>query len=319
MTGVQVSVICNAYNHEKYIADALKGFVMQKTNFSFEVLVHDDASTDKTADIIREYEIKYPDIIKPIYEIENQCSKRDGSLSRIQYGRVKGKYIAICEGDDYWTDPYKLQKQYDALEAHPEINICATKASLEKEGMVIGEFPEKKKDSIIPVDEVIVGDGGFVATASIMYRTLVRTNSPSFFNIIRIDYALQIAGSLNNGMLFLSDNTATYRLSTESSWTVRMQKDVSAYVLNKKKIIDMLLCLDKDTNYTYHIAVDNRIRWYQYVIALMEERYRDILSKDYREFFRKNTLKGKISILFGCIFPSLLHKLKGIKRNLHEH
>ena len=122
---IKVSIICNAYNHEKYIRDALDGFVMQKTNFKFEVLIHDDASTDHTADIIREYENEYPDIIKPIYSKENQYSKKDGSLSRIQYGRAKGRYIAICEGDDYWTDPLKLQKQYDAMEKHPEVDICA--------------------------------------------------------------------------------------------------------------------------------------------------------------------------------------------------
>ena len=134
---VEVSVVCNAYNHEKYIRSALEGFAMQKTSFPFEVLVHDDASTDRTAEIIREYEIKYPDIIKPIYSTENQYSKNDGSLSQIQNGRVQGKYIALCEGDDYWTDPLKLQKQYDLLESHPEIDICATAAKTEKNGEIV--------------------------------------------------------------------------------------------------------------------------------------------------------------------------------------
>ncbi len=114
---IMVSIVCDAYNHEKYIADALEGFVMQKTNFAFEILVHDDASTDRTAEIIRDYEKRYPNLIKPIYETENQYSKQDGSLERIQFGRVKGKYTAMCEGDDYWTDPLKLQKQFDAMES----------------------------------------------------------------------------------------------------------------------------------------------------------------------------------------------------------
>ncbi len=114
---IMVSIVCDAYNHEKYIADALEGFVMQKTNFAFEILVHDDASTDRTAEIIRDYEKRYPNLIKPIYETENLYSKQDGSLERIQFGRVKGKYTAMCEGDDYWTDPLKLQKQFDAMES----------------------------------------------------------------------------------------------------------------------------------------------------------------------------------------------------------
>ena len=120
-----VSIRCITYNHGKYIRDALEGFIMQKTNFKFEAIVHDDASTDNTAIIIQEYAKKYPDIIKPIFETENQYSKHDGSLTRIMYAACKGKYIAYCEGDDFWTDPYKLQKQVDFLENHPDYVMCS--------------------------------------------------------------------------------------------------------------------------------------------------------------------------------------------------
>ncbi|WP_346711994.1 glycosyltransferase [Phocaeicola plebeius] len=116
-----VSIHCLAYNHEKTIRQTLESFVMQKTTFQFEAIIHDDASTDNTASIIQEYTEKYPNIIKPIFEKENQYSKHDGSLTRIMYEACTGKYIAYCEGDDYWTDPLKLQKQVDYLESHPEI------------------------------------------------------------------------------------------------------------------------------------------------------------------------------------------------------
>ena len=119
-----VSVRCLTYNHEPYIAQALDGFLMQVTDFPFEVIVHDDASTDKTAEIIKEYEAKYPKIIKAIYETENQYSKHDGSLRRIMDAACKGKYIAMCEGDDYWIDPLKLQKQVDFLDNNPEYSMC---------------------------------------------------------------------------------------------------------------------------------------------------------------------------------------------------
>ena len=117
-----VSVKCMTYNHEKYISQALDGFLMQKTNFPFEVLVHDDASTDKTADIIRKYEKKFPKIVKPIYETENQYSK--GTHHTKINTMLRGKYIALCEGDDYWIDPLKLQKQIDFLETHPAYGMC---------------------------------------------------------------------------------------------------------------------------------------------------------------------------------------------------
>lgn len=111
-----VSISCITYNHAPYIRQCLDGFMMQQTDFAFEVLIHDDASTDGTTDIIKEYEAKYPNIIKPMYEEENQWVKgRRGSVV-FNIPRAKGKYIAMCEGDDYWTDPLKLQKQVDFLE-----------------------------------------------------------------------------------------------------------------------------------------------------------------------------------------------------------
>lgn len=117
---VIVSVCCITYNHAPYIRQCLDGFMMQQTNFAFEVLIHDDASTDGTAEIIKEYEVKYPDIIKPIYEKENQWVKGRRGSAVFNFPRAKGKYIALCEGDDYWTDPLKLQKQVDFLESNPE-------------------------------------------------------------------------------------------------------------------------------------------------------------------------------------------------------
>ena len=118
--GIVVSVYCLAYNHEQYIRDALEGFVRQKTNFRYEVLVHDDASTDNTSAIIREYAQKYPDIIKPIFQTENQYSKGVKILPEIIHPKSSGIYIAFCEGDDYWCDENKLQRQVDFLETHQE-------------------------------------------------------------------------------------------------------------------------------------------------------------------------------------------------------
>lgn len=123
---ILVAIKCLVYNHEPYLRDCFEGFVMQKTNFRFVAIVHDDYSTDHSADIIREYAEKYPDLIKPIFETENQWCKKDGSLARIMDNRIDAtgaKYIALCEGDDYWIDPLKLQKQVDFMESHPECSV----------------------------------------------------------------------------------------------------------------------------------------------------------------------------------------------------
>jgi glycosyltransferase involved in cell wall biosynthesis len=121
-----VSICCLAFNHELFIRQCIEGFMMQKTNFKFEILIHDDASTDNTAEIIKEYEYKFPDIIKPIYQSENQYSKGIGVSRVYQFPRAQGKYIALCEGDDYWTDPLKLQKQVNFLEANPLYGLVHT-------------------------------------------------------------------------------------------------------------------------------------------------------------------------------------------------
>src|SRR5690606_25688557 len=119
---ILVSIVCITYNHEDFIADTIESFLMQQTNFKFEILIHDDASTDKTADIIKAYEKQYPHLIKPIYQTENQYSK-GVPVEIFNFERAKGKYIAQCEGDDYWIDPFKLQKQIDYLEKHPQCSL----------------------------------------------------------------------------------------------------------------------------------------------------------------------------------------------------
>lgn len=131
-----VSIYCLVYNHEPFLRQCLDGFVMQQTTFPFEAIVNDDASTDGSAAIIREYAEKYPDIIKPIYETENQYSK--GAVGRYmnKVANPDAKYIALCEGDDYWTDPNKLQLQVEFLESHPDFSLTVHEYS---------EWDEEKK------------------------------------------------------------------------------------------------------------------------------------------------------------------------------
>lgn len=129
----KVVIHCLTFNHERFLKDTLEGFLMQKTTFPFVAIVHEDASTDNTAEVLREYAEKYPDIILPIYEAENQYSKRDGSLEKIMNNACKktgAKYIAICEGDDYWTDSLKLQNQVDFLEQNLEYSFTCHRFSI---------------------------------------------------------------------------------------------------------------------------------------------------------------------------------------------
>lgn len=157
-----VSISCITYNHASFIRQCLDGFLMQKCNFEYEIVIHDDASTDGTTEIIKEYEKKFPNIIKPIYQKENQYSKGFTAPNPMfNYPRAKGKYIALCEGDDYWTDPLKLQKQVDFLEQNEDCSICWTKYyKIKENNNNIIEEPEwinlipKGKDFSINLDNI---------------------------------------------------------------------------------------------------------------------------------------------------------------------
>lgn len=175
MNNSLVAIHCLVYNHEPYLRDCLEGFVMQQTNFPFVAIVHDDASTDGSAAIIREYEEKYPDIIKPIYETENQYSKHDGSVGRIMDAAIDAtgaKYVAMCEGDDYWTNPLKLQKQVDFMEVNPEYGLCYTDYNLYNgEGDVLKEscFVKSGKKIILTFEEHLFYQG-YIAPMTWLYR-----------------------------------------------------------------------------------------------------------------------------------------------------
>ena len=173
MPKIKVSVLCITYNHVNFIRQALDGFVMQKTNFPFEVIVHDDASTDGTTDIIREYAKKYPDIIKPIFQTENQWSKGVCFGPIYIWPKIQGEYVAINEGDDYWTDPLKLQKQVDFLDKHPDYSVCFHPVHVvwEDKRMPDYLFPSPKHrfhKTTLKLSDLLKHN--FIQTNSVMYR-----------------------------------------------------------------------------------------------------------------------------------------------------
>lgn len=122
---IKVSISCITFNHAPFIHKCLEGFLMQQVNFPLEVLIHDDASTDGTQEIIAAFQQKYPEVIFPLLQNANQYQRGvRGMNARFNFPRARGKYIALCEGDDYWTDPLKLQKQVDFLEKNPDVVLC---------------------------------------------------------------------------------------------------------------------------------------------------------------------------------------------------
>lgn len=229
-----VKIQCLVYNHERYLRQCLDGFVMQQTNFRFQAIVHDDASTDKSAEIIKEYADKYPDIIMPIFQTENQYSKKDGSLRRIMYEACKGsKYIAMCEGDDYWIDPLKLQKQVDFLEANPEYVVCGTKrVTVDKKG-------EQIHSPSLPTD-------GMLFTQCVVFRNVLNDIDTTNYFILNNDDFLFYRLSQFGKSKILDFCSSAYRFSNEGVWSSLTEEEKYRNFVSSKRAM-------------YNFFIDNKI------------------------------------------------------------
>lgn len=276
---VMVTIRCLAYNHEPYIRQCLEGFVMQKTNFKFEAIVHDDASTDGTAAIILEYAEKYPDIIKPIIETENQYSKQDGSLHRIMNAHMRGKYIALCEGDDYWIDPYKLQKQVDFLEANHDYGLVWSKAKVFDQNKSI--FLNKSIGFFCKDDSDLIRNNGIVTLTTMCRKSLFdayyREVVPQK-DWLMGDFPIWLFISLKSKIYFFNEemgvyrkliNSATGRTSLENREKfIKSSYSVSRFFIEKfgaKFSIDKLLVLEKSSLFFNAVNYNDRNLSYCYI------------------------------------------------------
>ena len=225
-----VSICCITYNHERYIKDALDGFIMQKTNFPFEIVISDDCSKDSTRAIIKEYKIKYPHLLKDISPKKNM-----GAIPNFLYVQqsVLGKYIALCEGDDYWTDPYKLQKQVDFLETHPEYVACFHNARVYN-GHRFGLF-NSLNESHYPTTEVLITRKWFIPTASLMYRNFEGEYPEWSLQVASGDYMLELLLAKKGKFYYMDDIMSVYRVQGQG-----ISAEMNA---NKPKMYDGLIYL----------------------------------------------------------------------------
>ena len=291
-----VTIRCLVYNHEPYLRQCLEGFVMQKTNFPFEAIVHDDASTDGSAAIIKEYAEKYPDIIKPIFETENQYSKHDGTIGRIMRENTHGKYVAICEGDDYWIDPLKLQKQVDFLESHPEYVLSYT-------NFIVDNCDPKnvQKRRFKGIDgnicKFLITKGNPIGTVTVCIRRDIcleySKESLSWNLTMKMgDFPLWIYASMKGPVHYLSEVTAAYRVLPHSASHNSNPRIIETFVQNATDI-----CLF--FNRKFDLGFSEKKIW--------KNHYRILLIR-MCEFSRKEMLKCLKETF--AIFPTSLLNVK---------
>ena len=231
-----VSIICPTYNQEKFIASALDGFLMQKTTFPFEIIVHDDASTDGTPAIVKGYESKYPETFRNIYQTENQLSKANNNVIKITLAASRGKYIAFCEGDDYWNDPLKLQRQVDFLETNPDFSISCHRVFHLLPGMAPEIHQGSESEETYTIDDL--AKGNFIATVSVVFKNGLLSDLPFWLKDAPLgDYVLHMFNARHGKIKYFPQPMAVYRHGS-GVWSGQ-QKDVGYKKL--VNVIDFLL------------------------------------------------------------------------------
>lgn len=261
-----VSICCITYNHEAYIEDALEGFLIQETDFPIEILIHDDASTDGTANIIRRYEAAYPMLIKPIYQTENQYSQGKRINAQFNLTRAQGDYMAFCEGDDYWVSPNKLSTQYAKLQEF-NCDICFHPVKvIESESFrnkITYGFKGNIEKTIHP-SEVIRQAGPSMPACSIMIRlSLLRkllNKNETFFNERLAHYGYQFIGVSDHSAIYVPTVFGVYRSNHPGSWTRKNRSDVSKFIENSKFFCDSILILNDYTKQKYQNDVSYVLR-----------------------------------------------------------
>lgn len=255
---IKVSIFCLAYNQKKYIKNCLDNMISQKTNFVFEVIIHDDCSTDGTREIIEEYANKYP-FIKPIYEQENQYSKKNMTVVvNKMFAKCSGEYIAMLEGDDYWCDENKLQAQVDFLDNNPEFTGCFTK-TLRKNVITNEDICYKPSDeelngkNVFTIEDTI--KGYFICTASVMYR--FKKYKEELLNtfptgIINGDSYLIYFFSLHGKLKYLDRLSAVHTFNETGIWNsvkqsadernVRFWLEIINFPIEVRKLLDKFNC-----------------------------------------------------------------------------
>lgn len=330
---IKVSIICLAYNHEKYIEKTLEGFVNQKTNFDFEIIINDDVSTDNTRKIIDKYVQAYPHLFRPVYQCENQYKKGDWALIDPLHEMAQGKYIAYCEGDDYWMDNKKLQKQYDILEKYTDCSICVHTVQCINED-------ESINPRIIPIINSNLKSGLHTnAEISKIFWTKFWAlfQLSSYFIRKEVFYDMKkgleswgkylcgdnriFLSALNCGNLwYLDEKMSCYRLNSIGSYTEKSAN------LERKKYISQWLKYnrgfynyDKYTNNKFHKWILEYLANY-YINLSFEDKNLAIeelkkINLKFNDMIKICSFKTKIKYISNKISPKLLSFLRNMKKH----
>ncbi|MDU6824530.1 MAG: glycosyltransferase [Intestinibacter bartlettii] len=319
---VKVSVLCSTYNHKNYLKDALESFLNQNTTFKYEIIVNDDCSIDGTREILEMYSLKYPDTIRAIYHDENQYSKGISPLLENLIPKAKGKYVAFCEGDDFWIDNNKLQRQYDYMEKHLNCSLCThDSVMINDSGDNIGSIKPSNKGEFISIEDVIINGGGFMATSSIFARLPEIKKFPDYFDILTLDYTYQIFfASMGSYVYCFNKQMSAYRFGGVGSWSSLKDEDFQAYVKREIELYHKKCLLRSHFNIYNNLKYDRAIieaDEIDYInTAMCTNNYYKLRNKKSLKYLKKIKFKRRLKIYLCILFPKLILAIKKIIRRM---
>ena len=307
---IMVSVLCVAYNHGKYIRQTLESFLAQDTNFSYEILVNDDASTDDTAELIRQIAEKNPDKVFPILQSENQYSKGK-IIVDILMQKARGKYVAICEGDDYWSDTHKLQTQVDWMESHPDYSACVHNTMIYncENGEETPYNIKYSQDRDLGLEDVAYGVGRLYHTSSILSRAEYYLDMPEFYYISMKhhvgDHPRAIWFAINGKVRYMDRIMSVYRCySAPSSWSVRM-RDGNFVEDRLTGAVEMYKSVLKHVKDADAIVVEDALLKYEWELLQAKAEFGKMKKAPYDKLYKAAPLKNRLWINFKQYFPGL--------------
>lgn len=307
---IKVSVSVTTYNQEKYIKQTLDSILMQQTDFDYEILINDDASSDQSTAIIEKYKQTYPDKIKPIYQTENQYTQGKEVHYTFNYTRAQGKYIAYCDGDDYWTDPTKLQKQFDFMELHPEVSayLHAGKSVNEQGTRILGTQSAHETNCYLKTEQVI-GLQGMFASNSLFMRNYYNNDfkMPDWFNEAKItDYPLYLFLTTKGDIYYDNTVMCAFRLASEGSWTQQVYKVPEQRIKHIADMINLLNAFDRFTNYEYTTFIQSQINKNKFDCLKIDKGLRKKDPKEFNQVYTLLSSKQKIKINANHYLPSIV-------------
>ena len=254
-----VAVWMVTYNHEEFIEKAIESVMIQKTTFQYKLFIGEDNSIDNTREICEKLKEKYADKIEYFLHEENIGATPNGIFMYEQCFKSEAKYIALLEGDDYWTDPYKLQKQIDYMEDHTECSLCLhASTDVSETGEFIKKRERYKTDSIVSMEDLILGGGGFAAFASTLFPSEFRNLLPDYYHKSPVgDVPLHLFLASRGEVFYLHDNMSSYRTSVPGSWTSRVGDGIGELQRIKQNFMsDMYLDFSKTIEAKYRIYAE---------------------------------------------------------------